>query len=435
MALEVRIPAVGESITEVEIGTWLKKEGDAVKADEPLVELVTDKATLELPAPAAGVLGKILIPSGQAKVGDVVAMLEEEAGTAAPAPSQSSANANPSAANATAYSATGSTEPTAPSQGNPAPSGGTAVVEPKVMPAAERVMAQAGLTADQVQPSGPGGRILKEDAQRAAEAKSAPTPSSTSTQALSPKPPSVPPIPLTPKAPGERKDDVVPMTPLRRRIAERLLLAKQSTAMLTTFNEADMGSVMELRKEYGEGFQKKYGMKLGFMSFFVKAVTQALQEIPQLNAEIQGTNIVYHRYYDIGIAVGGGEGLVVPVIRDTDRLSMAQIEAAIADYGERVRSKKIKPDELMGGTFTITNGGIYGSLNSTPILNPPQVGILGMHAIVERPVAKGGQVVIRPMMNLALSYDHRVVDGREAVTFLKRVKELIENPVRLALEV
>ncbi|RIH93360.1 Dihydrolipoyllysine-residue succinyltransferase component of 2-oxoglutarate dehydrogenase complex [Meiothermus granaticius NBRC 107808] len=295
------------------------------------------------------------------------------------------------------------------------------------MPAAERILAQAGLSAAQVQPSGPGGRLLKEDAQRAAEAKSAPVP------APSPKP--SPTIPLIPSAPGERKDDVVPMTPLRRRIAERLLSAKQNTAMLTTFNEADMGSVMELRKEYGEGFQKKYGMKLGFMSFFVKAVTQALQEIPQLNAEIQGANLVYHRYYDIGIAVGGGEGLVVPVIRDADRLSMAQIEATIADYGERVRSKKIKPEELMGGTFTITNGGIYGSLNSTPILNPPQVGILGMHAIVERPVAKGGQVVIRPMMNLALSYDHRVVDGREAVTFLKRVKELIENPVRLALEV
>jgi 2-oxoglutarate dehydrogenase E2 component (dihydrolipoamide succinyltransferase) len=225
------------------------------------------------------------------------------------------------------------------------------------------------------------------------------------------------------------------MTPLRRRIAERLLAAKQNTAMLTTFNEADMGMVMELRKEYGEGFQKKYGVKLGFMSFFVRAVVQALQEIPQLNAEIRGGDIVYHRYYDIGIAVGGGEGLVVPVIRDADKLSMAQIEAIIADYGARVREKKIRPEELMGGTFTITNGGIYGSLNSTPILNPPQVGILGMHAIVERPVARNGQVVIRPMMNLALSYDHRIVDGREAVTFLKRVKELIENPVRLALEV
>jgi 2-oxoglutarate dehydrogenase E2 component (dihydrolipoamide succinyltransferase) len=225
------------------------------------------------------------------------------------------------------------------------------------------------------------------------------------------------------------------MTPIRRRIAERLLAAKQNTAMLTTFNEADMGAVMELRKEYGEAFQKKYGVKLGFMSFFVKAAVQALQEIPQLNAEIQGTNIVYHRYYDIGIAVGGGEGLVVVIVRDADKKSMAQIEAEIADMAERVKTKRIKPEELMGGTFTITNGGIYGSLNSTPILNSPQVGILGMHAIVERPVVRGGQIVIRPMMNLAMSYDHRIVDGREAVTFLKRIKELIENPVRLALEV
>ncbi|MCX8087649.1 MAG: 2-oxoglutarate dehydrogenase complex dihydrolipoyllysine-residue succinyltransferase [Meiothermus ruber] len=395
MALELKIPAVGESITEVEIGQWLKKEGDTVKVDEPLVELVTDKATLELPSPAAGRLTKILIPSGQAKVGDVVALLEEGAAD--------TANSTPAQA------------ASAPS------SSGTAPSESRVMPAAERLAAQAGLEAASIPGSGPGGRVLKEDVQRAL-AKAPATP-----------PPPTPPAP--PVSKGERQDDVVPMTPLRRRIAERLLAAKQSTAMLTTFNEADMSAVMELRKEYGEAFQKKYGFKLGFMSFFVKAVVQALQEIPQLNAEIRGTDIVYHRYYDIGIAVGGGEGLVVPVIRDADRLSMAQIEAVIADFGARVREKKIKPEELMGGTFTITNGGIYGSLNSTPILNPPQVGILGMHAIVERPVAKNGAVVIRPMMNLALSYDHRIVDGREAVTFLKRIKELIENPVRLALEI
>lgn len=378
MALELKIPAVGESITEVEIGQWLKKEGDAVGVDEPLVELVTDKATLELPSPVAGRLSKILIPSGQARVGDVVALLEEGAATT----------------------------PSPPAQVAP-PS------ESKVMPAAERLAAQAGLEAASLPGSGPGGRVLKEDVQRA-----------TSKALTTPTPPT-----------RERQEDRVPMTPLRRRIAERLLAAKQNTAMLTTFNEADMGVVMELRKEYGEAFQKKYGLKLGFMSFFVKAVVQALQEIPELNAEIRGTEIVYHRYYDIGIAVGGGEGLVVPVIRDADRLSMAQIEAQIADFGARVREKKIRPEELMGGTFTITNGGIYGSLNSTPILNPPQVGILGMHAIVERPVARNGAVVIRPMMNLALSYDHRIVDGREAVTFLKRIKELIENPVRLALEI
>lgn len=290
------------------------------------------------------------------------------------------------------------------------------------MPAAQRVMAQTGLTPAQVEPTGPGGRILKEDVQRAAQTAPQPTLAQAPTPAIS-------------QPSGERRDDVVPMTPIRRRIAERLLAAKQNTAMLTTFNEADMGAVMELRKEYGEAFQKKYGLKLGFMSFFVKAAVQALQEIPQLNAEIQGTNIVYHRYYDIGIAVGGGEGLVVVIVRDADKKSMAQIEAEIADMAERVKTKRIRPEELMGGTFTITNGGIYGSLNSTPILNSPQVGILGMHAIVERPVARGGQMVIRPMMNLAMSYDHRIVDGREAVTFLKRIKELIENPVRLVLEV
>ncbi|MCS7058536.1 MAG: 2-oxoglutarate dehydrogenase complex dihydrolipoyllysine-residue succinyltransferase [Meiothermus sp.] len=389
MPVELKIPPVGESITEVEIGQWLKREGDLVRADEPVVELVTDKATLELPAPASGVLSRILIPSGQARVGDVVALLEEQevqapAAQASPKPEQAS----------------------------------SPVAETKVMPAAARLAAQSGVDAASLKGSGPGGRVLKEDVQRVLSTPASPPPAPT------PAPPQ-----------GERRDEVVPMTPLRRRIAERLLSAKQSTAMLTTFNEADMGAVMELRREYGESFQKKHGVKLGFMSFFVKAVVQALQEIPQLNAEIRGTDIVYHRYYDIGIAVGGGEGLVVPVLRDADKLSMAQIEERIADFAARVKEKRIKPEELMGGTFTITNGGIYGSLNSTPLLNPPQVGILGMHAIVERPVARNGAVVIRPMMNLALSYDHRIVDGREAVTFLRRVKELIENPVRLVLEV
>lgn len=394
MPIELKVPAVGESIVEVEIGQWLRKEGDPVRQDEPLVELVTDKATLELPSPVNGVLRKIIAPVGTlTAVGAVVAMLEETAAAAAPQPA---AAVVPVAA---------------------------PVAETRVMPAAERLLAQSGLPVDQVTPSGPGGRMLKEDVQRAITAPPAPA---------SVVPPT---ISTAPTDRPWRQDETVPMTPIRRRIAERLLAAKQNTAMLTTFNEVDLGLVMDLRKEYGEAFQKKHGLKLGFMSFFVKAVVAALQEIPQLNAEIQGNSIVYHRYYDVGIAVGGGEGLVVPVIRDANRLSMAQIEATIADFGERVRSKKIKPDELMGGTFTITNGGIYGSLNSTPILNPPQVGILGMHAIVERPVARAGQVVIRPMMNLAMSYDHRIVDGREAVTFLKRIRELLENPVRLTLEV
>ncbi len=395
---ELKVPSVGESIVEVEIGAWLKREGEAFLADEPLVELITDKATLELPAPFAGTLKKILKAQGEtARVGEAIALLE--AGKAeAQAPTQVSEEASP---------------------------------EPLAMPAAERVMREAGVSPEEVVGTGLGGRILKEDVERYLEERAA------SSRPAEPTPPPAAPPP-SPQAPADRPwrvDEAVPMTPLRRRIAERLLQARQTTAMLTTFNEADMSAVIALRRELGEAFQKKHGVKLGFMSFFVKAVVQALKEIPELNAEIRDGAIVYHRYYDIGIAVGGGEGLVVPVLRDADRLSFAEIEKQIADFAERARTKKLKPEELMGGTFTITNGGIYGSLNSTPLLNPPQVGILGMHAIQERPVAREGQVVIRPMMYLALSYDHRIVDGREAVTFLRRVKELIENPVRLLLEV
>ena len=391
---ELKVPSVGESIVEVEIGAWLKKEGEAFQADEPLVELITDKATLELPAPFAGTLKKILKAQGEtARVGEAIALLEEgKAEAQVQAPTQAPEEASP---------------------------------EPLAMPAAERLMREAGVSPKEVVGTGLGGRILKEDVERHLEERKAP-----------PMPePAPPPSPQAPADKPWRVDEVVPMTPLRRRIAERLLQARQTTAMLTTFNEADMSAVIALRRELGEAFQKKHGVKLGFMSFFVKAVVQALKEIPELNAEIRDNTIVYHRYYDIGIAVGGGEGLVVPVLRDADRLSFAEIERQIADFAERARARKLKPEELMGGTFTITNGGIYGSLNSTPLLNPPQVGILGMHAIQERPVAREGQVVIRPMMYLALSYDHRIVDGREAVTFLRRVKELIENPTRLLLEV
>ncbi|GLV49287.1 dihydrolipoyllysine-residue succinyltransferase component of 2-oxoglutarate dehydrogenase complex [Thermus sp. LT1-2-5] len=395
---ELKVPSVGESIVEVEIGAWLKQEGERFAQDEPLVELITDKATLELPAPFAGTLRQILKKTGEtARVGEAIALLE--AGVAAQAEA-----------------------PKPPAQ--EAPEG------PLAMPAAERLMREKGVSPEAVQGTGLGGRILKEDVERYLEKREAPKPAE-------PAPPS-PPVPPPSQAPGDkpwRVSEAVPMTPLRRRIAERLLMARQTTAMLTTFNEADMSAVIALRKELGEAFQKKHGVKLGFMSFFVKAVVQALKEIPELNAEIRDNAILYHRYYDIGIAVGGGEGLVVPVLRDADRLSFAEIERQIADFAERARTKKLKPEELMGGTFTITNGGIYGSLNSTPLLNPPQVGILGMHAIQERPVAREGQVVVRPMMYLALSYDHRIVDGREAVTFLRRVKELIENPVRLLLEV
>lgn len=397
------MPSVGESIVEVEIGAWLKGEGERFAQDEPLVELITDKATLELPAPFSGTLKQILKKTGEtARVGETIALLEEGAAEARPqAPAEAPKEASP---------------------------------EPLAMPAALRLMQEKGVAPEEVRGTGLGGRILKEDVERHLKEREAP--SRPAEPAPPPPAPTAP--PPSPQAPADkpwRVDEAVPMTPLRRRIAERLLQARQTTAMLTTFNEADMSAVIALRKELGEAFQKKHGVKLGFMSFFVKAVVQALKEIPELNAEIRDNHIVYHRYYDIGVAVGGGEGLVVPVIRDADRLSFAEIEQRIADFAERARTKKLRPEELMGGTFTITNGGVYGSLNSTPLLNPPQVGILGMHAIQERPVARDGQVVVRPMMYLALSYDHRIVDGREAVTFLRRVKELVENPVRLLLEV
>ncbi|WP_279164837.1 2-oxoglutarate dehydrogenase complex dihydrolipoyllysine-residue succinyltransferase [Thermus scotoductus] len=400
---ELKVPSVGESIVEVEIGAWLKKEGESFAQDEPLVELITDKATLELPAPFAGTLERILKRTGEtARVGEAIALLKA-LGEGLPRP-----------------------EPEAVVPQAPEPQ------EPLAMPAAERVLREAGVSPGEVVGTGLGGRILKEDVERHLEERARQAPP----QAVPSRMPEPAPLPAQPPADRPwRVSEAVPMSPLRRRIAERLLMVRQTTAMLTTFNEADMSAIIALRKELGEAFQKKHGVKLGFMSFFVKAVVQALKEIPELNAEIRDNTILYHRYYDIGVAVGGGEGLVVPVIRDADRLSFAEIERQIADFAERARNKKLKPDELMGGTFTITNGGVYGSLNSTPLLNPPQVGILGMHAIQERPVAREGQVVVRPMMYLALSYDHRIVDGREAVTFLRRVKELVENPVRLLLEV
>jgi 2-oxoglutarate dehydrogenase E2 component (dihydrolipoamide succinyltransferase) len=284
------------------------------------------------------------------------------------------------------------------------------------MPAAERAMHDSSVSLSEVKPSGPGGRVLKEDVVRAAETKRAPAA-------------------ISAAAATAREEEVVAMTPMRRRIAERLVQAQQTTAHLTTFNECDMSAVMALRKEYQPLFQEKYGIKLGFMSFFVKAAIDALRLVPTVNAEIRGTDIVYKNYYDVGVAVGGGKGLIVPIIRNAERLGFAEVEQAIADLGERAKKNTIKLDELQGGTFTISNGGIYGSMMSTPILNPPQSGILGLHAIQDRPVVRDGQIVIRPMMYLALTYDHRLVDGREAVTCLKRIKEIMEAPARLLLEV
>ncbi len=400
-AVEIRVPSVGESVTEVEVGDWQKTEGDAVRKDETLVVLETDKATVEVPAPDAGRLTKVLKPRGsRVSVGDVIATLEVGAAPVAAAPPSSAPAQTPAQAPV-----------------------------PHVMPAAARVLAEKGVSPAEVRGSGPGGRILKEDALRAGSASppSAPPPTS--------PPPAPAARPVAAPAAGDRTEEVIPMSLLRRKIAENLVRAKSETALLTTFNEVDMSVVMALRKEYQERFTERYQIKLGFMSFFVKAVVDALKEIPVLNAEVRGTSVVYRNYYDIGIAIGGGKGLVVPVLRHAERLSFAEVEQAIGDFGRRVKEGKLKPEELAGGTFTITNGGIYGSLLSTPIVNPPQSGVLGMHAIQDRPVALNGQVVIRPMMYVALTYDHRIVDGREAVTFLRRVKEAIENPVRMLIEV
>jgi 2-oxoglutarate dehydrogenase E2 component (dihydrolipoamide succinyltransferase) len=413
MPIEIKIPALGESITEVQIGEWLKAEGDVVAQDENILIIESEKASVELPAPAAGRLAKILTPKGQpAKVGDTVAYLEAGA-------KETAAKAEAGSKNEQAPPATPAKPPAAEPAAQPASETQAArPSEPRVMPAAARLLAEHKLEPGQIKATGPGGRIVKEDVVRKIEAGQDQT--------------GVPgsPVPAT----GSREEETVPMSPLRRTVARRLVEAQHNAALLTTINEINMFAVMALRKECGEVFQQKHGVKLGFMSFFVKSVIEALKQIPQLNAEVRGTEIVYHNYYDVGIAIGSGKGLVVPVVRNAERLSFAAIEKTIADFARRAQENKLKPDELQGGTFTISNGGVYGSLLSTPIVNPPQSGVLGMHAIQERPVAIEGSVVIRPMMYVALTYDHRIVDGREAVTFLRRVKDLIEKPARMLLE-
>ncbi|MCC7013042.1 MAG: 2-oxoglutarate dehydrogenase complex dihydrolipoyllysine-residue succinyltransferase [Planctomycetes bacterium] len=409
MSVELKVPSVGESITEVQLGEWLKKTGDAVRADDALVVIETDKVTVELPAPVAGTLGKLLKTKGEkARVGEVIGYLE------------ASVASTPAVTSPAVTSPAG----TSPAVDSKSPTAREALV----MPAAARELAQRGLSAAEVVASGPGGRLLKEDVQRHASASSAPQASATKSSGA--------PHSATPaKTHGTREEQVLPMTPMRKRIAERLVQAQHTAAILTTFNEVDMTNVMALRKAHQERFVERHKTKLGFMSFFVKAAIEALKEFPQVNAEIRGDEVVYKNYYDVGVAVGGGKGLVVPILRNAERMSFAEIEVAIANLGKRAQENKLSLDELVGGTFTISNGGIYGSLLSTPILNPPQSGILGLHAIQERPVVVGGQIVIRSMMYVALSYDHRIVDGREAVTFLKRIKECMEEPARMLLEV
>ena len=411
MTVEVVVPGFGESISTVVLVEWLKKVGDQVKAGDDLVEVESDKATQKIASPSGGVIAKVLKNDGDsADVGEVIALIDESVASNA-------ASAAPA---------------TPPSQSAPAPAAATEAA-PRVMPAAARVMAENGVSASQVTPTGPGGRILKEDVQRQVSAASAPP-----AKPAEPKPAAVvaaPPKAIITKATGERSEKRQAMSPIRKRIAQRLVEAQHTAALLTTFNEVDMSGIMNLRKQHQDSFVERYGIKLGFMSFFVKAAVDALQAFPAINAEIQGTEIVYHNYFDIGIAIGGGKGLVVPVLRNAERMGFAEIELAIADFAKRAQNGQLSPQELTGGTFTISNGGVYGSLLSTPIVNPPQSGVLGMHAIQDRPVARDGQVVIRPMMYLALTYDHRIVDGREGVSFLKRIKDCIENPVRLLLDV
>ena len=407
MSIELKIPAAGESVSEIEIGSWLKQKGDSVQRDEPVVVLESEKASMELPAPAAGTITEVLKKTGDtARVGEVIAVLE---------PGDS---AGPAAPSATTPGATRESPRATPAKKE----------EPRIMPAAARALAERKISPEEVKPTGPRGRLLKEDVLRH------PAPSHFDHPAIQESnPPSIQ-QPAPRPAPASGDSEVVPMTKLRRTIAERLVQAQQQAALLTTFNEVDMSAVMGLRKQFGETFLEKHGAKLGIMSFFVKAAVEALKEFPEVNAEIRGTNIVYHRHYDIGIAVGTERGLVVPVLRNAERLSFSEIEKGIGDFAKRARENKLLPDELTGGTFTISNGGVYGSLLSTPIVNPPQSGVLGMHTIQERPVAREGAVVIRPMMYLALSYDHRLIDGQGAVSFLKRIKDIIENPARMLIE-
>ncbi len=401
-SVDVMVPSLGESVTEATVATWFKKAGDAVQQDEMLCELETDKVSIEVPAPAAGVLAEILAPEGATVDAKARLAIITEGGVASASAPAPAAAAAPAAAPA------------------PAAKAGADVED---APSAKKAMAEAGIARDAVQGSGRDGRVMKEDVARAASAPVAPAPA--------PKA-----APAAPRSTAQAdREERVKMTRLRQTIARRLKDAQNTAAMLTTYNEADMKGIMDLRNEYKDVFEKKHGVKLGFMSFFVKACVHALHEVPEVNAEIDGTDVVYKNYVNMGVAVGTPQGLVVPVVKDADQKSFAEIEKEIGELGKKGRDGKLTMDEMQGGTFTISNGGVYGSLMSSPILNPPQSGILGMHKIQDRPVVVGGEIVIRPMMYLALSYDHRIVDGKGAVTFLVRVKEALEDPRRLLMDI
>ena len=427
MALEIKVPTLGESVTEATVGHWLKKEGDAVARDEPLVELETDKVTLEVPAPAAGRLEKIVVKDGETvEVGALLATIAEgQTGKAAPINAGPETPQPRAEAKTEAKKGDGRPPEEAPKRSAPIPAPAPRPEEERPpAPAARTLMTESGLSSGDVAGSGKGGQVLKGDVLEAlARTAKAPAADTPRPQARAPS-----------AAADAEREERVRMTRLRLTIARRLKDAQNNAAMLTTFNDVDMSAIIELRKTYRDVFEKKHGVRLGFMGFFVKASVQALREIPAVNAEIDGEEIVYKNYYNIGVAVGTEKGLVVPVIRDAQDLSIPEVERRINDFGKRARDGELKIEDMQGGTFTISNGGVYGSLMSTPILNAPQSGILGMHRIDERPVVRNGQVVIRPMMYLALSYDHRIVDGREAVTFLVRIKEAIEDPQRLMLD-
>ncbi|QEG21782.1 2-oxoglutarate dehydrogenase complex dihydrolipoyllysine-residue succinyltransferase [Mariniblastus fucicola] len=447
---EIKVPEFGDSIQEVQVFQWLKKPGEWVERDEDIVELESEKASQALPAPVSGVLQSVSVAEGEiAQVGDLLCVIDESASKDGAAAGQSSA----------AAAAGGSTESTAVVDAPPADGESASWI----MPAAQVMLSEYKISADAIQPSGPGGRLLKEDVLKYVEANglrpggSPPAEAKPQTSAPAPAlppltttPASAPPAPAPPSAPaqslsaqteewndsmGPREDTSKPMSMIRRTIAKRLVEAQQTAALLTTFNEVDMKPVMDLRSKYKEAFQKKHGVKLGFMSFFAKAVVEGLRRFPAINSEIQGNNIISKNYHDIGIAIGGGKGLVVPVLRNAERMSFADIERQIGTYAGLAADNKIKPADIEGGTFTISNGGVYGSLLSTPIVNPPQSGILGLHSIQDRAVVVNKEIVIRPMMYIALTYDHRIVDGKEAVTFLRTIKEVLEEPARLFLEV
>jgi 2-oxoglutarate dehydrogenase E2 component (dihydrolipoamide succinyltransferase) len=437
MATDVQVPALGESITEGTLAQWLKKPGEAVAADEPIASLETDKVSVEVPSPIAGVLTEQLVKEGDTvAVGAPIARIDEGATAAAAAPAKAAADAT--------------TNPAGPSE-TPALRGDehapVAAEEDEdhittLSPAVRRAVLEYHVDPTKIRGTGKDGRLTKDDVIAAAEAQKQPsTPAQAGAQAgaqapeakaLTPKAKALPPGPRP--SPGDRKEERVKMSRLRQTIAKRLKEAQNTAAMLTTFNDVDMSAVIEARARYKDLFEKKHGIRLGFMGFFVKACALAAKDVPSVNASLDGDEIVYHDYLDVSVAVSAPKGLVVPVVRDADRLSFADIEKTIADYGKRAKDGTLTVDEMQGGTFTISNGGVFGSLLSTPIINPPQSAVLGMHRIEERPVVKDGQIVARPMMYLALSYDHRIIDGREAVTFLVRVKEAIEDPTRILID-